>query len=87
MRPVNDSEVERIIDDSQIHDVDVEGTTTSTNQVGQGTRENAIPKESPNSISPENKDSKRKRVKSLDAFRGLSITIMIFVNYGGGGYW
>ena len=29
----------------------------------------------------------RKRVKSLDAFRGLTITIMIFVNYGGGGYW
>ena len=28
-----------------------------------------------------------RRVRSLDAFRGLSITIMIFVNYGGGGYW
>eukprot|EP01126_Amoeba_proteus_P050435 TRINITY_DN5957_c0_g1_i5.p1 TRINITY_DN5957_c0_g1~~TRINITY_DN5957_c0_g1_i5.p1 ORF type:complete len:480 (-),score=49.36 TRINITY_DN5957_c0_g1_i5:315-1754(-) len=27
------------------------------------------------------------RVMSLDTFRGLSITIMIFVNYGGGGYW
>ena len=40
------------------------------------------------STSPENKEeTKRKRVKSLDAFRGLSITIMIFVNYGGGGYW
>jgi predicted acyltransferase len=25
------------------------------------------------------------RVQSLDAFRGLCITIMIFVNYGGGG--
>ena len=85
--PVNDSEVERIIDDSQVNDVDVEGTTTSSNQVEQRTRENAIQKESPNRISPENKDSKRKRVKSLDAFRGLSITIMIFVNYGGGGYW
>ena len=40
------------------------------------------------STSRENKEeTKRKRVKSLDAFRGLSITIMIFVNYGGGGYW
>lgn len=26
------------------------------------------------------------RLKSLDAFRGVAITIMIFVNYGGGGY-
>ena len=29
----------------------------------------------------------KRRVKSLDAFRGLSIAIMIFVNYGGGGYY
>ena len=28
-----------------------------------------------------------RRVKSLDAFRGLAIVLMIFVNYGGGGYW
>ncbi|CAB4066322.1 HGSNAT [Lepeophtheirus salmonis] len=28
-----------------------------------------------------------RRLKSLDTFRGLSIAIMIFVNYGGGGYW
>ena len=35
----------------------------------------------------EQERSKRKRrVKSLDAFRGLAIVIMIFVNYGGGGY-
>lgn len=27
------------------------------------------------------------RVNSLDAVRGLAIAIMIFVNYGGGGYW
>eukprot|EP00026_Physarum_polycephalum_P005092 Phypoly_transcript_05120.p1 GENE.Phypoly_transcript_05120~~Phypoly_transcript_05120.p1 ORF type:complete len:614 (-),score=69.72 Phypoly_transcript_05120:12-1853(-) len=30
---------------------------------------------------------KKKRVVSLDVFRGMCITIMIFVNYGGGGYW
>jgi heparan-alpha-glucosaminide N-acetyltransferase len=29
----------------------------------------------------------KQRVLSLDAFRGFSIVIMIFVNYGGGGYW
>ena len=28
----------------------------------------------------------KRRVRSLDAFRGLAIVIMIFVNYGGGGY-
>ncbi|XP_035609830.1 heparan-alpha-glucosaminide N-acetyltransferase isoform X1 [Oncorhynchus keta] len=27
------------------------------------------------------------RLRSLDTFRGLSLTIMVFVNYGGGGYW
>jgi len=27
------------------------------------------------------------RLNSLDTFRGLSLTFMIFVNYGGGGYW
>lgn len=29
----------------------------------------------------------RQRLRSLDTFRGLSLVIMIFVNYGGGGYW
>ena len=28
-----------------------------------------------------------KRVLAIDAFRGLALCIMIFVNYGGGGYW
>ena len=27
---------------------------------------------------------KRKRVRSLDAFRGVAMVVMIFVNYGGG---
>ncbi|XP_045067363.1 heparan-alpha-glucosaminide N-acetyltransferase isoform X3 [Coregonus clupeaformis] len=30
---------------------------------------------------------KATRLRSLDTFRGLSLTIMVFVNYGGGGYW
>ena len=48
-----------------------------------------------------NKELKKQRLKSLDTFRGLvlicyiplflfsslSLVIMIFVNYGGGGYW
>lgn len=28
-----------------------------------------------------------RRLKSLDTFRGLALVVMIFVNYGGGGYW
>ncbi|XP_077130361.1 heparan-alpha-glucosaminide N-acetyltransferase isoform X2 [Ranitomeya variabilis] len=27
------------------------------------------------------------RLRSLDTFRGFSLIIMVFVNYGGGGYW
>nr|XP_055025730.1 heparan-alpha-glucosaminide N-acetyltransferase isoform X2 [Misgurnus anguillicaudatus] len=30
---------------------------------------------------------KSTRLKSLDTFRGFSLTVMVFVNYGGGGYW
>jgi len=30
---------------------------------------------------------KSKRLTSLDCFRGICLTIMIYVNYGGGGYW
>ena len=29
----------------------------------------------------------KERLKSLDTFRGVSLVIMIFVNYGGGHYW
>lgn len=29
----------------------------------------------------------KKRLRSLDAFRGLSLVLMVFVNYGGGKYW
>ncbi|KJE91841.1 hgsnat protein [Capsaspora owczarzaki ATCC 30864] len=29
----------------------------------------------------------RVRVRSLDTFRGIALSIMLFVNYGGGGYW
>jgi len=30
---------------------------------------------------------KKERLKSLDTFRGICLTIMMFVNYGGGRYW
>ncbi|XP_061602033.1 heparan-alpha-glucosaminide N-acetyltransferase isoform X2 [Cololabis saira] len=31
--------------------------------------------------------AKPSRLLSLDTFRGFSLTVMVFVNYGGGGYW
>lgn len=31
--------------------------------------------------------ARSRRLKSLDTFRGIAITLMIFVNYGGGGYY
>ncbi|KAF7219587.1 heparan-alpha-glucosaminide N-acetyltransferase-like [Nothobranchius furzeri] len=31
--------------------------------------------------------AKSSRLLSLDTFRGFAITVMVFVNYGGGGYW
>ncbi|KAM9847492.1 heparan-alpha-glucosaminide N-acetyltransferase [Aulostomus maculatus] len=30
---------------------------------------------------------KQTRLRSLDTFRGFALTVMVFVNYGGGGYW
>ncbi|KAK5600509.1 hypothetical protein CRENBAI_017503 [Crenichthys baileyi] len=32
-------------------------------------------------------EAKPSRLLSLDAFRGFALTVMVFVNYGGGGYW
>ncbi|XP_038639149.1 heparan-alpha-glucosaminide N-acetyltransferase isoform X1 [Scyliorhinus canicula] len=37
--------------------------------------------------SAQPKRPKSRRLRSLDTFRGLALTAMIFVNYGGGGYW
>ncbi|XP_028915224.1 LOW QUALITY PROTEIN: heparan-alpha-glucosaminide N-acetyltransferase-like [Ornithorhynchus anatinus] len=45
----------------------------------------AIDSESDIEVSAEK--PKKKRLLSLDTFRGLSLTLMVFVNYGGGGYW
>ncbi|KTG44826.1 hypothetical protein cypCar_00013323 [Cyprinus carpio] len=40
-----------------------------------------------NEHSVDKSKSKSSRLKSLDTFRGFSLTVMVFVNYGGGGYW
>ncbi|CAF3134041.1 unnamed protein product [Rotaria sp. Silwood2] len=41
----------------------------------------------PSSSSNLTKKMLPKRLQSLDTFRGYSLMMMIFVNYGGGGYW
>ncbi|XP_060728609.1 heparan-alpha-glucosaminide N-acetyltransferase isoform X1 [Tachysurus vachellii] len=43
--------------------------------------------EDTNGASVDQSQPKSSRLKSLDTFRGFSITLMVFVNYGGGGYW
>ncbi|GFR71913.1 heparan-alpha-glucosaminide N-acetyltransferase [Elysia marginata] len=53
------------------------GSPTNINPVDDGTP-------SSESIAP---PPVKERLKSLDTFRGISIVIMIFVNYGGGKYW
>ncbi|XP_789038.4 heparan-alpha-glucosaminide N-acetyltransferase isoform X2 [Strongylocentrotus purpuratus] len=50
-----------------------------------GTPSNPVAEADSNSIQRPSRD-KPKRLKSLDAFRGMSLVIMIFVNYGGGQY-
>lgn len=35
----------------------------------------------------ESDKAKPTRLQSLDTLRGFSLTVMVFVNYGGGGYW
>ncbi|XP_033835545.2 heparan-alpha-glucosaminide N-acetyltransferase [Periophthalmus magnuspinnatus] len=40
-----------------------------------------------NNEPPESDKPKSARLQSLDTFRGFALTIMVFVNYGGGGYW
>ncbi|XP_050418946.1 heparan-alpha-glucosaminide N-acetyltransferase [Patella vulgata] len=32
-------------------------------------------------------EKKKERLRCLDTLRGISLVVMIFVNYGGGGYW
>uniref|UniRef100_A0A7M5X958 Heparan-alpha-glucosaminide N-acetyltransferase catalytic domain-containing protein n=1 Tax=Clytia hemisphaerica TaxID=252671 RepID=A0A7M5X958_9CNID len=38
-------------------------------------------------LDNEQEGKSTKRLRSLDTFRGISIVVMIFVNYGGGKYW
>jgi hypothetical protein len=62
----------------------------STESVDPGFREDAKPllaQESAAAPKISKSGSKPPRVQSLDTFRGISLCLMIFVNYGGGGYY
>ncbi|XP_066926050.1 heparan-alpha-glucosaminide N-acetyltransferase-like [Clytia hemisphaerica] len=39
-----------------------------------------------NSDERKKRNQRKKRLRSIDVFRGITICLMIFVNYGGGGY-
>ncbi|XP_009305614.1 uncharacterized protein isoform X7 [Danio rerio] len=50
--------------------------------------QNSMEMEEPNTEQQiDESKPKSSRLKSLDTFRGFSLTVMVFVNYGGGGYW
>ena len=79
----SDDDIERILNEVETEVAVVEGVSPNP-----GHSSNAQPGHQRNSCADDKPNNKKsKRVKSLDTFRGLSITIMIFVNYGGGGYW
>lgn len=65
------------------HDVNQEKETAVTNNAAMVT----MSSESVAKDEQVNTHNKRQRLHSLDTFRGLSLVIMIFVNYGGGGFW
>ncbi|KAG5681032.1 hypothetical protein PVAND_010498 [Polypedilum vanderplanki] len=46
-----------------------------------------IPPDSPENVNEPSEPKTKKRLKSLDIFRGIAIVLMIFVNSGGGHYW
>ncbi|XP_053559177.1 heparan-alpha-glucosaminide N-acetyltransferase [Bombina bombina] len=52
-------------------------------ELGSPNRADLCTAESPQGIW----NSSSQRLRSLDTFRGLALIIMVFVNYGGGGYW
>ncbi|XP_020565465.1 heparan-alpha-glucosaminide N-acetyltransferase isoform X4 [Oryzias latipes] len=38
-------------------------------------------------VAADSRGTRPARLLSLDTFRGFALTVMVFVNYGGGGYW
>lgn len=66
------------------------GSTTTTILKEGVSNSGAVPQGKPtptNEAKPNDVPIKRKRLQSLDTFRGLSITLMIFANTGSGGYY
>ncbi|XP_072039171.1 heparan-alpha-glucosaminide N-acetyltransferase-like [Amphiura filiformis] len=58
-----------------------------TNELGSPETASHVPPASDRNSINRQQPSKPKRLKSLDTFRGISIVLMILVNYGGGKYW
>eukprot|EP00981_Chlorochromonas_danica_P008113 scaffold2011_cov290-Ochromonas_danica.AAC.5 len=59
-------------------------TVLNTNKVEEDNTTSTTPA---TAATPSSQSKKPQRLRSLDSFRGISLLLMIFVNYGGGGYW
>merc|ERR1719334_2002048 len=64
LAPIHDNENEQILDDSHVDDL-VENCQPSTSQAAND-RENTVQKDTKENKSSQNKEAKKKRVKSLD---------------------
>lgn len=62
-------------------------STSTTDDDGQETPTSDSAQLVPSELVPAIQQLQQTRVNSLDAFRGITIALMIFVNYGGGKYW
>ncbi|BFY98759.1 hypothetical protein BsWGS_01799 [Bradybaena similaris] len=75
-----------------VHKSDSMEVTSANDQDGgdammnNGRADKAENSENTTKVAPEQQKQKQ-RLKSLDTLRGLTLILMIFVNYGGGGYW
>lgn len=63
------------------------GDSTNTFNLDKDTSVDLENGEAVNAAAAETEKKKKPRLKSLDTLRGLSLMVMVFVNYGGGGYW
>lgn len=90
----------QVVANNEENDISLKQITGEESKMGTSTVNNALtaalmsketvqdsksPKTQPGDGKPQKK--KLPRLRSLDTFRGISLTFMIFVNYGGGGYW
>lgn len=73
--------------DLEDFDLDINALLTSPLQEDANNLQQGGEQEPSSVVKQVDSSAKPGRVQALDTFRGLSLIIMVFVNYGGGGYW